>query len=33
VSVEAADAILVDWATNHRFKLKIASFQTLLEAD
>jgi predicted nucleic acid-binding protein len=30
VSVEAADAIQVDWATNHRFKLKIASFQDLL---
>lgn len=33
VSVEAADAILVDWATNHHFKLKVASFQTLLKAD
>lgn len=33
VSVEAADAILVAWATNHRFKLKSASFQILLEAD
>jgi hypothetical protein len=30
VSVEAADAIHVDWATNHRFKLKIVSFQALL---
>jgi predicted nucleic acid-binding protein len=30
ISVEAADAILVDWATNHCFKLKIASFQDLL---
>lgn len=30
VSVEAADAILVDWATNHRFKLKISSFKVLL---
>jgi predicted nucleic acid-binding protein len=30
VSVEAADAIHVDWATNHRFKLKIVSFQDLL---
>ena len=30
VSVEAADAIHVDWATNHRFKLNIASFQDLL---
>jgi predicted nucleic acid-binding protein len=30
LSVEAADAINVDWATNHRFKLKIASFQDLL---
>jgi len=29
VSVEAADAIQVDWATNHRFKLKIVSFQDL----
>ena len=30
VSIEAADAIHVDWATNHRFKLKIVSFQDLL---
>jgi predicted nucleic acid-binding protein len=30
ISVQAADAILVDWGTNHRFKLKIASFQELL---
>jgi len=30
VSIQAADAILVDWAANHRFKLKIASFQDLL---
>jgi hypothetical protein len=30
VSVEAADAIHVGWATNHRFKLNIASFQDLL---
>jgi predicted nucleic acid-binding protein len=30
VSVEAADAIHVDWATNHHFKLKIASFHDLL---
>ena len=30
MSVEAADAIRVDWATNHRFKLKIASFRELL---
>src|SRR5579863_7580817 len=30
VSIEAADAILVDWATNHRFKLKITSFQDLM---
>jgi predicted nucleic acid-binding protein len=31
ITVEAADAILVDWATNHRFKLKIASFQDLID--
>jgi predicted nucleic acid-binding protein len=30
VSVEAADAIHVDWATNYHFKLKIASFHDLL---
>jgi predicted nucleic acid-binding protein len=30
VSVEVADAIHVDWAINHHFKLKIASFQDLL---
>ena len=30
VSVEAADAILLDWATNHRFRLKIASFRDVL---
>jgi predicted nucleic acid-binding protein len=30
VSVEAADAIHVEWATNHRFKLKISSFRELL---
>ncbi|MCI0525811.1 MAG: hypothetical protein L0Y75_11155 [Acidobacteria bacterium] len=30
ISIRAADAILVDWAANHRFKLKIASFQDLL---
>lgn len=30
VSVETADAIRVDWATNHRFRLKIASFQDVL---
>jgi predicted nucleic acid-binding protein len=30
ISVDAADAILVDWATNHRFRLKIASFQDVL---
>ena len=30
VSVEAADAIRVEWATYHRFKLKIASFRELL---
>jgi hypothetical protein len=28
VSVEAADAIHVDWATNHWFKLNIAPFKT-----
>jgi predicted nucleic acid-binding protein len=31
ITVEAADAILLDWATSHRFKLKIASFQELLD--
>lgn len=30
VSVEAADAIRLDWATNHRFRLKIASFRDVL---
>ncbi|GIK80934.1 MAG: hypothetical protein BroJett024_20390 [Alphaproteobacteria bacterium] len=30
ISLQAADAILADWATNHRFKLKITSFQELL---
>lgn len=30
ISIQAADVILVDWATNHRFKLKITSFQDLL---
>jgi hypothetical protein len=30
ISIEVADAMLVDWATNHRFKLKIASFQDIL---
>lgn len=30
VSVEAADAIHADWAANHRFKLKIASFRDIL---
>jgi hypothetical protein len=30
VSIEAADAILVDWAVNHRFRLKIASFRDVL---
>lgn len=30
VSIEAADAILVDWATNHRFRLKISSFRAVL---
>ena len=30
VTVEAADAIHVEWATNHRFKLKISSFRELL---
>jgi predicted nucleic acid-binding protein len=32
VSVEAADAIRVEWATHHRFKLKIASFRDLLSS-
>jgi predicted nucleic acid-binding protein len=30
ISIQAADKILVDWATNHRFRLKIASFKDLL---
>ena len=30
VSVEAADAILTDWATNHRFRPKITSFRDVL---
>ena len=30
ISIEAADKILVDWATNHRFRLKIASFKEVL---
>jgi hypothetical protein len=30
LSLLDADAILHDWAVNHRFKLKISSFQELL---
>lgn len=30
IPLEVADTILVDWATNHRFKLNIASFRELL---
>ncbi len=30
MSVKAADVILVDWRSNHRFKLKIPSFAELL---
>ncbi len=30
LAVEAADALLVDWANNHRFKLKISTFGELL---
>lgn len=30
LTVEAADAMLVDWASNHRFKIKISSFSELL---
>jgi hypothetical protein len=30
MSVEAADTILRDWATNHRFKIKVRSFRDLL---
>ena len=30
ISIQAADAILADWASNHRFRLKIASFEDLL---
>jgi len=30
LTVEMADAMLVDWASNHRFTLKISSFQELL---
>jgi predicted nucleic acid-binding protein len=33
ITLEAADAILLDWATNHRFKLKIASFRDLLDPE
>ena len=33
ITVEAADAILLDWATNHRFKLKIASFRERLNPE
>jgi predicted nucleic acid-binding protein len=30
ISIEVADAIRTDWATNHRFTLKISSFRDLL---
>lgn len=30
LTVEMADAMLVDWARNHRFRLKITSFRKLL---
>lgn len=30
ISIQTADQMLEDWAANHRFKLKIASFQDLL---
>jgi predicted nucleic acid-binding protein len=30
LSIEVADAIHADWATNHRFKLKVTSFRDLL---
>jgi predicted nucleic acid-binding protein len=30
ISVEAADAILMEWVTNHRFRVKISSFRNLL---
>ena len=30
LTVESADAILADWANNHRFKLKLSSFRELL---
>ena len=30
LTIESADAIRDDWANNHRFKLKIASFADLL---
>lgn len=31
LTIETADAILADWADNHRFKLKISSFRELLQ--
>lgn len=30
LTIETADAMLADWADNHRFKLKISSFRELL---
>ena len=30
LTVEMADAMLVDWASNHRFRLKTSSFRELL---
>jgi predicted nucleic acid-binding protein len=30
ISVDTADVILLDWATNHRFRLKVSSFAEIL---
>jgi len=29
LTIESADVMLIDWASNHRFKLKISSFGEL----
>lgn len=33
IALNDADAILLDWATNHRFKLKVTSFRELFEPE
>ena len=33
LTVEMADAMLLDWANNHRFKLRFSSFRDLLKRD